>query len=203
MGLFRQPASRYFSALERAKKSSLCSPQPLPCKDCGGCHPIRGGLPPPRAPLRLCGTSAVSRRFFDKLRRQVSNETCRLLSCLNTIDAAASGSASKPKSKPSAAGSIWKGGAAACALTFIKKSEQALYRLLRLGSGRRIRTLTNRVRVCRATLTQSRYFMCSLVSTNVIISGIVQKSSINFSKSKKIWGRLLTVPTKVSFCSSP
>ena len=26
------------------------------------------------------------------------------------------------------------------------------------GSGRRIRTLTNRVRVCRATLTQSRYF---------------------------------------------
>ena len=30
------------------------------------------------------------------------------------------------------------------------------------GSGRRIRTLTNRVRVCRATLTQSRYFVsCS------------------------------------------
>ena len=30
------------------------------------------------------------------------------------------------------------------------------------GSGRRIRTLTNRVRVCRATLTQSRYFaLCS------------------------------------------
>ena len=27
------------------------------------------------------------------------------------------------------------------------------------GSGRRIRTLTNRVRVCRATLTQSRYFV--------------------------------------------
>ena len=30
------------------------------------------------------------------------------------------------------------------------------------GSGRRIRTLTNRVRVCRATLTQSRYFFRSL-----------------------------------------
>ena len=67
-GLFRQPASRYFPALSRAEKSSLCSPQPLPCKGCGGCDPIRGGLPPPRAPLRLCGTSAVSRRFFDKLK---------------------------------------------------------------------------------------------------------------------------------------
>ena len=33
------------------------------------------------------------------------------------------------------------------------------------GSGRRIRTLTNRVRVCRATLTQSRYF-CLSVSRN-------------------------------------
>ena len=30
------------------------------------------------------------------------------------------------------------------------------------GSGRRIRTLTNRVRVCRATLTQSRYLFLAL-----------------------------------------
>ena len=29
---------------------------------------------------------------------------------------------------------------------------------LNFGCGRRIRTLTNRVRVCRATFTQSRYF---------------------------------------------
>ena len=57
------------------------------------------------------------------------------------------------------------------------------------GSGRRIRTLTNRVRVCRATLTQSRYFLCSLVSTNVIISGLRKMSSTFFPKSEKIWGR--------------
>ena len=44
------------------------------------------------------------------------------------------------------------------------------------GSGRRIRTLTNRVRVCRATLTQSRYFFVALASTNVIIANCAELS---------------------------
>ena len=48
------------------------------------------------------------------------------------------------------------------------------------GSGRRIRTLTNRVRVCRATLTQSRYLRSHLASTNVIITGFEKKSRGNF-----------------------
>ena len=38
------------------------------------------------------------------------------------------------------------------------KKKHLLNRCFFFGSGRRIRTLTNRVRVCRATLTQSRYF---------------------------------------------
>ena len=32
------------------KSPSLCSPQPLTYKGCGGCDLIRGGLPPPRTP---------------------------------------------------------------------------------------------------------------------------------------------------------
>ena len=50
-GRFPQHASRYFSARSGAEKSSLCSPQPLTYKGCGGCDLIRGGLPPPRTPL--------------------------------------------------------------------------------------------------------------------------------------------------------
>ena len=42
------------------------------------------------------------------------------------------------------------------ALIFVKKSEQAIQSLLRRGSGRRIRTLTDGVRVRRATFTQFR-----------------------------------------------
>ena len=38
-----------------------------------------------------------------------------------------------------------------------KSLETSLFQGYSHGSGRRIRTLTNRVRVCRATLTQSRY----------------------------------------------
>ena len=33
-----------------AQKSSLCSPNTLPCKAFGAFDPTRGGLPPPRAP---------------------------------------------------------------------------------------------------------------------------------------------------------
>ena len=55
------------------------------------------------------------------------------------------------------------------------------------GSGRRIRTLTNRVRVCRATLTQSRYliqpsfFNSCPVRTGTIITES-RKMSIGFLK---------------------
>ena len=49
------------------------------------------------------------------------------------------------------------------------KAARPLVGLLSLGSGRRIRTLTYRVRVCCATLTQSRYIIFRL-TTYIIIS---------------------------------
>lgn len=62
------------------------------------------------------------------------------------------------------------------------------------GSGRRIRTLTNRVRVCRATLTQSRYFAPAIAGTNDIIAGS-QRMSIPFTKKMEI-GQSLRRPRK-------
>ena len=41
---------------------------------------------------------------------------------------------------------------------FVQRKKRLAFCKSFFGSGRRIRTLTNRVRVCRATLTQSRYF---------------------------------------------
>ena len=45
-----------------------------------------------------------------------------------------------------------------CILVVYTKKKRLAFASRFFGSGRRIRTLTNRVRVCRATLTQSRYF---------------------------------------------
>ena len=58
-----------------------------------------------------------------------------------------------------------------------KKRKPQGYCLEVSGSGRRIRTLTNRVRVCRATLTQSRYLFCPLARTGVIIANLQKKST--------------------------
>ena len=54
--------------------------------------------------------------------------------------------------------------------TTIKKEKTSRLLLTsRFGSGRRIRTLTNRVRVCRATLTQSRCFFCAVLSQGQVL----------------------------------
>ena len=51
-----------------------------------------------------------------------------------------------------------------------KKKKRDNRSCLAFGSGRRIRTLTYRVRVCCATLTQSRYTRAALISAGVIIA---------------------------------
>ena len=62
-GLFPQPCIPLLFRPARAEKSSLCSPQPLTYKGCGGCDLIRGGLPPPRTPLSDPETSVPEKSF--------------------------------------------------------------------------------------------------------------------------------------------
>ena len=67
-----------------------------------------------------------------------------------------------------------------------KKKKRDNRSCLAFGSGRRIRTLTYRVRVCCATLTQSRYSRSALISAGVIIAKRRKMSRGKMKKSKKM-----------------
>ena len=56
-----------------------------------------------------------------------------------------------------------------------------------LGSGRRIRTLTYRVRVCCATLTQSRYLFAALAERRCYYSKLQRNVNRKIEKNKKLW----------------
>ena len=64
-----------------------------------------------------------------------------------------------------------------------KKKKRDNRSCLAFGSGRRIRTLTYRVRVCCATLTQSRYTRAALISADVIIA---KRWKMSRGKMKKV-----------------
>ena len=68
-----------------------------------------------------------------------------------------------------------------------KKKKRDNRSCLAFGSGRRIRTLTYRVRVCCATLTQSRYTRAALISADAIIAKRWKMSRGKMKKSKKLW----------------
>ena len=80
--------------------------------------------------------------------------------------------------------------------SFQKKTTGFIRNQWFFGSGRRIRTLTYRVRVCCATLTQSRYFSV-FVFVRVTRTGIIISQDLNLSrdilkKAEKFWRMLFS-----------
>ena len=82
---------------------------------------------------------------------------------------------------------------------FQKKNHRFHEKPVVFGSGRRIRTLTYRVRVCCATLTQSRYFsvfcFARVARTGIIISQDLNLSRDILKKIKKFWQILFFMET--------